>query len=258
MLHGLEIEAVARPILSHDAEADAADAYDERIPLYRLLSGVFLQEPDAGFLGALREPQALASLADAGLAFDDDFLATSLPVMVDELAAEFATLFAASGGFPPVESVRLTGRYKQEPYFAVQQTYRRAGFAVRRGRFHVFEDQLGLELAFAAELLERCATAEVAGDEDALRRWERELRRFWTVHLGKWVRGYARLVQRAAEHSFYREMARLLEAFAEREIALLRLRIDDLDQARQVVPKAEVAVAFNPDEPVCGACPGSR
>lgn len=258
MLHGLELEAIEPSVSMHDAEPDEADAYDERIPVYRLLSGVFLEEPGTVFLGALREPRALASLAEVGLAFDGDFLDTPLPVLVDELAVEFATLFAASGGFPPVESVRLTGRYKQEPYFAVQQSYRRAGFAVTGGRFHVFEDQLGLELAYSAELLGRCAAAEKARDAAALRRWERELRRFWTMHLGKWVRGYARLVQRAAEHSFYREMARLLEAFAEREIALLRLRIDDLDKAREVVPKAEVKVAFNPEEPVCDACPGSR
>ncbi|MFZ5462119.1 MAG: hypothetical protein ACOZB1_00980, partial [Pseudomonadota bacterium] len=87
---------------------------------------------------------------------------------------------------------------------------------------------------------------------------ERETKRFWTLHLGRWVRGYARLVQRAAEHSFYREMARLLEAFAEQEIALLRLRVEDQDLGREVVPKSEVQVAFNPDEPVCNACPGSR
>ena len=256
MLHGLEMEARTQAAPAVEEEPDAG--LDHRIPLYRLLSGVFLEEPAAAFLAALRTPEALAALAEAGLAFDDDFLAAPLDTLADALAVEFATLFAASGGFPPVESVRLTGRYQQEPCFAVRQAYRQAGFTLGRGRFHVFEDQLGVELAFVAELLARCAAAQARGDEAGARRWEREVKRFWTLHPGRWVRGYARLVQRAAEHSFYREMARLLEAFAEREITLLRLRVDDQDQGREVVPKSEVQVAFNPDEPVCNACPGSR
>jgi TorA maturation chaperone TorD len=163
-------------------------------------------------------------------------------------------MFTASGGFPPIESARLTGRLKQEPYFDVSQTYRRFGFQVGKTRFFVFEDQLGVELAFVAEMLERCLAALDRGDAAEYRKLEREIRRFWSVHLGKWLRGYARLVQRASEHSFYRQMARLLESFASEEIVLLGLRIEDEDQARAVVPKSEIQVAFNPDEPVCGAC----
>jgi len=34
----------------------------------------------------------------------------------------------------------------------------------------------------------------------------------------------------------------------------MRLRVDDIDGGREVVPKSEVQVAFNPDEPVCNAC----
>jgi TorA maturation chaperone TorD len=259
MLHGLEIfEPPIRPSAPSEEGQQADGGLDYRIALYRLLSGVFAQEPTVQFLAAIRAPDALVALSEAGLAFDDDFLAVPLPALAEALATEFTTLFVASGGFPPVESVRLTGRYQQQPHFDVREAYRQAGFAVTRGRFHVFEDQLGVELAFVAELLERCAAAQACGDEAGARRWEREVKRFWTLHLGRWVRGYARLVQRATEHSFYREMARLLEAFAESEIALLRLRVDDQDQGREVVPKSEVPVAFNPDEPVCNACPGSR
>lgn len=86
---------------------------------------------------------------------------------------------------------------------------------------------------------------------------EREVKRFWTLHLGKWVRGYARLVARAAEHSLYREMGKLLGAFAEAEIGHLGIRVVDEDQGREVVPKSEVKMLFNPDEPVCNACPGA-
>ena len=222
-----------------------------RAGVYRLLSAVFVEEPARDFLAALREPDALASLAAAGVALERDFTVADLDALAERLACEYATLFAASGGFPPVESVRLTGRYKQEPHFEVGQTYARCGFALGRGRFDVFPDQLGAELMFVAELLERGAAALDAGE---LARLEREIKRFWTLHLGRWVRGYGRLIERAAEHSFYREMARLLSGFADEEIAAMRLRIEDLDQGRELVPKREIRVELNPDEPVCNGC----
>lgn len=254
MLHGLDVEVSPRAAAQEPAE-DMPETFAWRIPMYRLLSAVFFEEPTPRFLDALRAPASLESLAEAGLAFDADFLSSDAAGLADRLATEYASMFASSGGFPPIESARLTGRLKQEPYFAVTQTYARFGFQVAAGRFFVFEDQLGVELAFVAELLERAQVAHERNDADECRRLEKEVKRFWTVHLGKWVRGYARLVQRAAEHSFYREMAKLLEAFAQEEIALLKLRIPEEETGLAVVPKGEVKVDFNPDEPVCGACP---
>lgn len=265
MLRGLEIPrphsqsiplSRVREALPQAGETDAADHadLDWRISLYRLLSGVFLEEPSAEFLTALRGPASLAALADAGLRFAPDFLEMPTDALVETLAIEYTTLFTASGGIAPIESARLTGRLQQEPYFAVQQVYRAHGFALGKTRFHVFEDQLGVELAFVAALLARCQQAHDNDGQGECRRLGKEVKRFWTQHLGKWVRGYARLVQRASEHSFYREMGRLLEDFATEEIAILGLRIEDQDQARLVVPKSEIQVAFNPDEPECNAC----
>ncbi|MBI4988586.1 MAG: molecular chaperone TorD family protein [Rhodocyclales bacterium] len=260
MLNDMALEPAARaplPIPVATREEATQEDCQARAGICRLLAGVFVEEPSIEFLAALRAPEALRSLEEAGLCFGEDFLLENPGKLAYDLSVEYTTLFAASGGFPPVESVRLTGRYQQEPHFAVKETYRRAGFALQKGRFFVFEDQLGVELTFIAELLDRCAAALAAGDPAEYTRQERELKRFWTVHLGKWVRGYARLIERAAEHSFYREMAKLLGEFAESEIAALRLRIDDQDKGKPVVPKSEIKVEFNPDEPVCGACPGS-
>jgi len=225
-----------------------------RAGLYRLVAGVFVEEPSVEFLGHLRAPAVQAALAQAGVRLGDDFSGPDLESLADALACEYTTMFAASGGFPPVESVRLTGRYQQGPHFDVKETYRRAGFGVKKGRFVVLEDHLGIELLFVAELLDRCVAALDCGDAAGYRVTERDIKRFWTLHLGRWVRGYCRLVERASEHSLYREMARFLAGFAEEEIAAMHLRVDDLDQGREVVPRSEVQVAFNPDEPVCNAC----
>ena len=106
-----------RPIAERRAE------YDARASLCRLLAGVFVEEADADFVRALRCPEVLASLAAAGVCFEADFLDAEEGALVERLACEYTTLFAASGGFPPVESVRLTGRYKQDPHFQVAQDY---------------------------------------------------------------------------------------------------------------------------------------
>jgi TorA maturation chaperone TorD len=225
-----------------------------RAAVYHLLSGVFVEEPGSDFVEALRTPATLAELAEAGLRFDTDFLNAPLDALVEALAIEYTQQFASSGGFPPVESVRLTGRYKQQPNFDTMQTYKRLGFVLRPGRFEVFADQLGIELMFVAELLERGATALERDDAITHRRLEKEIKRFWTQHLGRWVRGYSRLIERTAEHSFYREMARFLGGFAAEEIEAMGLRIEDADQARLEVPKDEIRIEFNPNEPVCNGC----
>lgn len=225
-----------------------------RADIYRLLSGVFVEEPSPAFLDALRQPGTLRQLADAGLRFGSDFTEAPTDVLTERLAVEYTTLFANSGGFPPVESVRLFGRFKQEPNFETMQTYRRLGFMLRPGRFEVFADQIGVELMFVAELLDRSAAALEAGDVADAKHLEKEIKRFWVQHLGRWVRGYAQLIERTAEHSYFREMARFLRGFACEEIEAMELRVEDADQARLVVPKAEVKVEFDPNEPVCNGC----
>lgn len=236
------------------AHQAAIEELKARADVYRLLSGVFVEEPSASFIEALREPASLAQLAQAGLHFGADFTAAPVDALLDELSIEFTTLFVASGGVPPVESVRLYGRFKQEPNFETMQAYRRHGFVLQPGRHEVFSDQLGVELLFVAELLDRSAAALEGGDADAARRLEKEVKRFWVQHLGRWVRGYARLVERLAEHSFYREMARFLGGFAAEEVEAMGLAVEDADQARLVVPKVDVKVEFDPNEPVCNGC----
>jgi TorA maturation chaperone TorD len=225
-----------------------------RAGFYQLLAGAFVEEPGRDYLAALRAPEALASLAELGLQFDADFTDVSLDTLQDILACEYATLFTTSGGCPPVESSRLTGRFQQEPFHEVKAIYQRAGFELQPGRFAVFEDQLGIELSFVAALLERLATTLESGDMATAGKLEKEIKRFWALHLGRWVRGYATLLERVTEHSFYREIARLLQGFAEEELALLKVHVDDVDGGREEVPKSEISVLFNPDEPVCGGC----
>jgi len=229
-----------------------------RANIYRLLAGMFLEEPTAGYLKALRSPEVLASLRGMGTTFAGDFTEAPLEQLQETLACEYTVLFVVAGGCPPVESIRLTGRYQQQPFFEVRDFYKKNGFEISAGRFTVFEDQLGAELTFVAEMLERAAMLLEADDQEAYTKLVKEIKRFWALHPGKWVRGYATLLERASDHSFYREMAKLLGGFAAWELNLLCVKVDDLDGGKLKVPKAEVEYEFNPNEPVCDSCEKGR
>lgn len=251
----LEVEVQEEPSLSN---AELIAESRARANIYRVLAGVFLQEPSREYLEALRSPEVMTTLKAMGVEFSADFAASPLEQLQDALACEYAVLFVVAGGCPPVESIRLTGRYQQQPFFEVRDFYSKHRFAISRGRFAVFEDQMGVELTFLAELLDRAARHLESWDVKSYTLVEKEIKRFWALHLGKWVRGYATLLERASEHSFYRQMARLLGNFAEWELQLLGVRVDDLDGGKLKVPKAAIEYEFDPDEPVCDACDKGR
>lgn len=229
-----------------------------RANIYRILSGAFLEEPTVAYLNALRSPEAMASLKDMGVEFGADFTDVPVEQLQDELANEYAVLFVVSGGCPAVESIRLTGRFQQQPYFEMREIYRKAGFEVKGGRFVVFDDQLGAQLSFLAEMLDRAADALASGKQDEYEDAVKTIKRVWALHLGKWVRGYATLLERATEYSFYRGIAKLLGGFAEWELNLLGVKVDDLDQGKLKVPMAEVEYEYDSNEPVCNACEKGR
>ncbi|MFA7096182.1 MAG: molecular chaperone TorD family protein [Gammaproteobacteria bacterium] len=239
------------------SRAERCEDYRLRAQFYRLLSGAFIEEPAAAYLSALRSPETLAALAELGVRFDADFLEPPITALEQALAHEYTMLFAASGGFPPVESVRRQGGYQQAACFEVREVYRRAGFQVVPGRFQVFEDQLGIELQFVAELLERCAAALDRGEHLEARRLEKEIKRFWALHLGRWIRGYGVLLEKVTEHSFYREMARLLRGFAEAELELLGVHVEDEDHGKLKVQRSELAGLVEQGASACGACRGT-
>lgn len=210
-----------------------------RASWYRLLAGVFAEEPQAAFIRELRSEVCLASLAELGVNFGDDFLAVPEEALLEELAAEYTMLFVAPGGFPPMESVRLQGGLQQSAINEARDAYAAEGFVMQSGRFAAFDDHLAVEMQFVAALLQRQAEELESDNADELQRLEKSIKRFWSKHLGRWVRGYAGLVEEAAAHSFYREMARLLDAFAAAELEMMGLEIPDLDGGRWRAPKPE-------------------
>lgn len=220
-------------------QPNSIEALQSRAHWYRLLAGVFAEEPQSGFLRELRSEGFLAALAELGVNFGSDFLGCPEDTLIEELAAEYTMLFVAPGSFPPIESVRLQGGYRQSAANEARDAYAAEGFSVQPGRFISFDDHLAVEMQFVAALLERQAEALSSGDEQEARRLEKATKRFWMKHLGRWCRGYAQLVEEAAEHSFYREMARLLDAFAAAELDVLGLDVADEDGGKLRAAKPE-------------------
>ncbi|GAB1235255.1 molecular chaperone [Ferrigenium sp. UT5] len=234
--------------------AEQIAEYRARANLHRMLAGAFLEEPSQAYLAGLRSDEAGQTLQAFGVVFDDDFTKAPLPELQETLACEFAALFLVSGGCPAVESLRMTGRFQQQPYFETRDFYARCGFELASARHPVFYDQMGVELSFMAALLERAADALEQSNEVGHAQHLKDLKRFWVQHTGRWVRGYSTLLQQATAHSFFREMAKLLAAYADWELSLLGVKVDDVDQGRLKVPQAEIEYEFDPDEPVCNAC----
>lgn len=220
-------------------QSDFAEALKSRAYWYRLLAGVFAEEPQSDFLHEIRSETCLAALADQGVTFGEDFLLGDEATLSDELAAEYTMLFVAPGGFPPVESVRLQGGYQQSATTETRDAYAAEGFALQSGRFASFHDHLAVEMQFVAVLLERQAEAISVGNQQEAQRLEKTVRRFWVKHLGRWCRGFAQLVAEASEHSYYREMARLLDVFAIAELEVMGLDVADEDGGRWRSPKPD-------------------
>ncbi|MBI5891562.1 MAG: molecular chaperone TorD family protein [Nitrosomonadales bacterium] len=249
--------AVLEGVINAEAELSDGELVAEckaRANIYRILSGAFLEEPTAEYLQAIRSPEVMASLRGLGAAFGPDFTDAPIGQLQEELAQEYAVLFVVTGGCPAVESIRLYGRFQQQSFFEVRKIYQQAGFKVSGGRFMVFDDQLGAELMYVAAMLDRAAVALAGGNRSDYVETIKSIKRFWALHLGKWVRGYASLLGRATEYSFYREIAKLLGSFAEWELGLLGVRVDDVDGGKLKVPLAEIEYESDSNEPVCNAC----
>jgi len=164
---------------------NAYDDESERIELYRLFARLFIKEPDAETLSALKD------------IFSMKFNETS-----NELGDEFALFFSgASGHFLPYESLynypmgdkpRLWGKTTEE----VQAFYSAAGLMIDQ-QIDLLPDHLAAELLFMSYLIEA-----------ALKEYQKI---FLEEHLLKWVPLYCDELQRRAGTTFYRAVANLLK-----------------------------------------------
>lgn len=159
----------------------------ERAELYRLFSGLFMEEPTDEMLIQLKEM------------FQMKFNETS-----HEIKMDFARIFLGPGKhFPPYESLynypmgdkpRLWGKATEK----VQAFYTSVGLMVDE-EINLITDHISAELLFMSYLVENGLM-------------EHQMR-FLEEHLLKWIPEYCDEVRKHANTTFYKDVANLLKEF---------------------------------------------
>ena len=204
----------------------------ERSNLYGFLAVIYREEPTAELLRRIKDPPFLRALGGVGITLDEDLLDRPEEQLVSDLELEYTRLFIGPAQhIPPHESVHSpsdTGSLWGRTTMAVKRVIESIGVEFRPG-YHGIPDHISVDLEFMQRLTEIEAEAWWQ-DADVAARWLQIEQQFVEEHLAKWVPLFCERVLAAAEHSFYREMARLTRDF----IALERQELIGLVQGDPV------------------------
>lgn len=199
--------------------------------IYELLARAYAGEPDADFIGVLRQEHTRAELAlvgheltDSIVAAYDDALAAVGSCGLDELRADYTAIFIGPGTLKadPWESVHLsdTRALFQQELLPIREAYRAAGFLPARYP-HVQDDFIGLELDFLAKLAGAAKQAWEAGDAAAAEERLAQSRAFLDEHLLRWVDSLATAIERGYGDGFYARFTRLAALAARRDLDVI-------------------------------------
>lgn len=109
-------------------------------------------------------------------------------------------------------------------------------------------DHVGVELEFAAIVLQRHAAALVEGWDEPARVCDEALRAFLLDHTGRWHAAFSRHLGRLAATPLYRTLAEVTGRWIDRELRAFRLHPRPLaDRPRSAVD--------DDTPPACGTCP---
>lgn len=193
------------------------DDSQARSNLYKLLSHLFLKEPDERFLKEFKDMQQPLS----SFGFDIDVI-TGHGRLAEDLAVEYATLFIGPiEHLAPYESAYREATLYGNPAVDVLDFYEKSGFSLSP-EFKDLPDHLGVELELMHHLTLREADSRKKDDIDEVRKCMELQKEFLEEHLIKWVPGYCKKVEKYARHPFYSFLARLTQAFVEMEHKALR------------------------------------
>lgn len=185
-----------------------------RASIYRLFSGLLMQEPSAEFLA-----QA-AKLAPAIQGELGEYFATLNGCDIEgargDAASDFAALLLNMSPNPVIayESVYTSeeGLLMQDARDDVRAQYRACGFALDEG-ISLPEDHVSFELEFMALLCEREASCEDALDAQGLGGARAIEQRFLGEHLLVWVPDFCRNLHERTRCGLYRGLASSLSQF---------------------------------------------
>ena len=193
-----------------------------RSQIYRWLALGFFP-PDEALVDGLASGAMLGELGAATLWLGNDraLLAASLgqlarlgPVTLAALEADYERFFGRSVDRVPARESAYRWRdvsdvvgAARDVARALRQQYRQFGTAAAPGS----EDHIAVELEFMAYLCARESAAWGAGTSETARQYRRQQHNFLDDHLGRWLPGFCRQLDRQTGQSFYICFARLCD-----------------------------------------------
>lgn len=216
--------------------AEFADVMEASSSTYGLIARMYLEEPSAEFIGALRQTRFPAAtgneFVDKGYRLIATYLSRVGAAAQDELAADYCRTFIGNGtdsfaAAYPVESVH-TGRKRllmQAARDEVLAIYRAYGLE-KSGHLKDGEDHIAYELEFMQFLADKCAAMLRAGDEDQAEQLARAQLNFLDDHLLNWVGKLTKQMRHFARTDFYQGVSYLTFGFLKESRAALQDMLD--------------------------------
>lgn len=195
-----------------------------RAEVYALLAALLDRPMDRAGIEALRDPRIADALAAAGVDPGPDFARLDADTLRERLAIAFSDIFVAPvGKIMPHEGLMLG----HEDELSGATSDKVARFMAEVGyrlppESGLLPDHIAVELAFAADLARREASALADGDSASAARARAIRRDFLTHHLGRWAGICARRVaERAGAPGFYPAIAAFMADFVADDMATL-------------------------------------
>lgn len=190
-----------------------------RSNLYGLLARFCRQEMDAEFLAALRTPELVAALSDAGVNVAEALPEGDDSKLLEELATAYTYTFLLT--LSPHESVqRGEGQLWGGNTVAVRDFMEELGLQPA-GEQSLLPDHIAIELEIMQHLTEAEVQSLELENSEILNTARQKQKIFLKKHLGQWGPEFFGSVQRIAPHPFYREVGELGSAFLSQDFQSL-------------------------------------
>lgn len=201
-----------------DVHQFSQNAY-RRSDVYGLLSSVYSQEPDKGFIENVQNDKSLRLLIAEGGMWDEKFWAQSVKELYERLAVEYTRLFIGpKNHIPPLESLYnyKEGETRQiwgSATVDVKKLIESSGLSFIKN-YGSIPDHISIEFEFMQKLVEK--EGELWEKENynsqLYKTIELEMR-FINEHLKMWIPDFCQKVIGAAKLDFYKNFAKLTKDF---------------------------------------------
>jgi TorA maturation chaperone TorD len=206
---------------------------EHRSSVYGFLAAVYRQELTSELLQQMKDHRFQEVLSNLGVKLKNGFFQNSEKELLEDLAVEYARLFLGPGKhISPHESVHYkkdgvqSGQLWSEITAEVKKIIESSGLEYK-SEFTGMPDHISVVLEFMQYVVQREAQAWEADDDKTALLCLKNEKKFVDEHLFCWIPDFCQKVIKAAELSFYREMARLTHRFIEFEKEELNKLEDD-------------------------------